>query len=88
MYMQVKGTEGDNVASGMGGGIDGASWVKARKERIAREGGVESPIGAQVAGANTYKGEVAYPDDQGVGNSVKRDPTTQYPARNDCNPDV
>jgi len=59
----VDGTEGDNVASGMGGGIDGASWVAARKARIAGEGGVQSPIGP--AGANSYKGEVAYPADQG-----------------------
>jgi len=59
----VEGTEGDDVASGMGGGIDGAAWVAARKARIAREGGVQSPIGA--AGANTYNGEVAYPADQG-----------------------
>lgn len=61
----VDGTEGDNVASGMGGSIDGASWVAARKERIAREGGVQSPIGSQDQGANTYKGETAYPGDQG-----------------------
>ena len=58
----VDGTEGDNVASGMGGGIDGAAWVAARQVRIAREGGVQSPV---YAGANTYKGEVAYPGDQG-----------------------
>jgi len=33
----VQGTEGDNVASGIGGGIGGQEWVRARQSRIAHE---------------------------------------------------
>ena len=37
----VQGTEGDNVASGIGGGIGGQEWVRARQARIAHEQGGE-----------------------------------------------
>jgi len=77
---QVQGTEGDNVASGMGGGIDGAKWVAARKSRIAQQGGVQSPIGPDDAGANTLQGEVAYPGDQSVP-SGRHEPTAEDIAR-------
>lgn len=78
---QVEGTQGDGVASGMGGGIDGAKWVAARKSRIEGQGGVESPFGPQESGANTLKGEVAYPGDQSAF-LERMQPTSEDIARN------
>ena len=78
---QVEGTQGDGVASGMGGGIDGAKWVAARKSRIEGQGGVESPFGPEEVGANTLKGEVAYPGDQSAFFN-RMQPTSEDIARN------
>ena len=80
---QVEGTQGDGVASGMGGGIDGAKWVAARKSRIEGQGGVESPrpFGPEEVGANTLKGEVAYPGDQAAFFN-RMQPTSEDIARN------